>query len=106
MIIGGSISGKINALLNLINQQPHIDKVFLYAKDTFEEKYQLLTKKEKNVDPKHCMILTLTLNTAVNTVLVLYLVFKPIYSLSNYLYGNIDEYSPNIRLHLIAFDCI
>ena len=65
MIIGGSISGKINALLNLINQQPHIDKVFLYAKDTYEEKYQLLTKKEKNVDPKHCMILTLTLNTAV-----------------------------------------
>ena len=65
LIIGGSISGKINALLNLINQQPHIDKVFLYAKDTYEEKYQLLTKKEKNVDPKHCMILTLTLNTAV-----------------------------------------
>ena len=65
LIIGGSISGKINALLNLINQQPHIDKVFLDAKDTYEEKYQLLTKKEKNVDPKHCMILTLTLNTAV-----------------------------------------
>ena len=32
-IIGGSESGKANALLNLINNQPDIDKIYLYAKD-------------------------------------------------------------------------
>ena len=32
LIIGGSGSGK-NVLLNLINQQPDIDKSYLYTKD-------------------------------------------------------------------------
>ena len=32
LIIGGSGSGKTNALLNLINNQPDIDKIHLYAK--------------------------------------------------------------------------
>ena len=33
LIIGGSRSGKTNAFLNLINHQPDIDKIYLYAKD-------------------------------------------------------------------------
>ena len=33
LIIGGSGCGKTNALLNLINNQPHIDEIYLYAKD-------------------------------------------------------------------------
>ena len=33
LIISGSGSGKTNALLNLINQQDHIDRIYLYAKD-------------------------------------------------------------------------
>ena len=33
LIIGGSGSGKTNTLLNLINNQPDIDKIYLYAKD-------------------------------------------------------------------------
>ena len=33
LIIGGSGSGKTNALTNLINNQPDIDKMYLYAKD-------------------------------------------------------------------------
>ena len=33
LIIGGSASGKTNTLLNLINNQPDIDKLYLYAKD-------------------------------------------------------------------------
>ena len=37
LIIGGSGSGKTNALLNLINKQPDIDKIYLYAKDPYEE---------------------------------------------------------------------
>ena len=32
LIIGGSGSVKTNALLNLINNQPDIDKIYLYAK--------------------------------------------------------------------------
>ena len=33
LIIGGSGSGKTNALLKLLNNQPDIDKIYLYAKD-------------------------------------------------------------------------
>ena len=42
LIIGGSGSGKTNLLLNLIKNQPDIDKIYLYAKDPFESKYQYL----------------------------------------------------------------
>ena len=33
LIIEGSESGKTNTLLNLINNKPDIDKIYLYAKD-------------------------------------------------------------------------
>ena len=36
LIIGVSGSGKTNALFNLINNQSHIDKIYLYAKDLYE----------------------------------------------------------------------
>ena len=36
LIIGGSGSGKTNVLLNSINNQPHIGKIYLYAKDPYE----------------------------------------------------------------------
>ena len=36
LIIGGSGSGKTNALLNLISQQDDIGKIYLYAKDLSE----------------------------------------------------------------------
>ena len=43
LIVGGLGSGKTNVLLNSIrNQQPDIDKTYLYVKDPFESKYQLL----------------------------------------------------------------
>ena len=45
LIIGGSGSGKTNSLFNLINQQLDIDKIYLYAKDPYEAKYQFLIKK-------------------------------------------------------------
>ena len=38
LIVGGSGSGKTNALLNLINNQPDIDKIYLYAKNPYEKK--------------------------------------------------------------------
>ena len=40
LLIGSSGSGKTNALLNLINNQPDTDKMYLYAKDLYEAKYQ------------------------------------------------------------------
>ena len=49
LIIGGSGSGKTNALLNLIQYQPHIDKIYLYVKDPYEAKYQFLISKTERV---------------------------------------------------------
>ena len=53
LIIGGSGSGKTNALLNLINNQPDIDKIYLYAKDPYEKKYQYLINKREKVGINH-----------------------------------------------------
>ena len=53
LIIGGSGSGRTNALLNLINNQPDIDKIYLYAKDPYEAKYQYLINKREKVGLKH-----------------------------------------------------
>ena len=53
LIIGGSGSGKTNTLLTLINNQPKIDKIYLYAKDPYEDKYQSLINKRENIGLKH-----------------------------------------------------
>ena len=48
LIIGGSGSGKTNTLLNLINEQEDIDKIYLHAKDLSESKYECLIKNREN----------------------------------------------------------
>ena len=53
MIIGSSGSEKINALINLINEQNNIGKMYLYAKDLSEPKYEFLIEKGENVGIKH-----------------------------------------------------
>ena len=53
LITGGSGSGKTNALLNLIENQPDIDKIYLYAKDPYEAKYQYLINKREGVGINH-----------------------------------------------------
>ena len=45
LIIEGSGSGKTNSLFNPINQRPDIGKIYLYAKDLYEAKYQVLINK-------------------------------------------------------------
>ena len=46
LVIGGSGSGKTNVLLNLIkHKRPDIDRIYyLYVKDSFKSKYELLIK--------------------------------------------------------------
>ena len=90
LIIGGSGSGKTNALLNLINNQPDIDKIYLYEKDPYETKYQYLIKKREKVgsdhfnDPK---------------------VFMEYSNDMQDVYKNIEEYNPiKKRKVLIVFD--
>ena len=61
LIIGPSSSGITNTLLSLINNFHPIDKIYLYAKDTDEKKYQyLISKREqagiKNLNDPHAFI--------------------------------------------------
>ena len=80
IIIRGSGSGKTNSLFNQINQQPDIDKIYSYAKDPREAKYQLLIYIWKSTSLKH-------LNDP-----------KAFIEYSNYLdniYKNTEEYNPN-----------
>ena len=87
---GGSGTGKTNALLNLINHKPNIDKIYLYAKEPYEAKYQLLINKRKSTSLKHLK----------NS--------KAIIEYSNAMdniYKNIEEYNPNKKQKLlIVFD--
>ena len=90
LIIGGSGSGKTNSSFNLINQQPDIDKIYFYAKDSSEAKYQFLIKTREDVGIKH------------------FSDSKAFIEYSNDMddiYKNIDEYNPNKkRKILISFD--
>ena len=90
LIVGGSGSGKTNALLNLINDQPNIDKIYLYAKDPYEAKYQYLIDKREKVgldhfdDPKALMEYSNDMQDV---------------------YKNIEDYNPKITHKvLIVFD--
>ena len=88
--IGGSGSGKTNSLFNLTNQQPHIDKIYLYAKDLYDAKYQFLFNKRESTGLKR---------------------FNDSQTFVKYsndmddIYKNIQGYNPNKkRKILIAFD--
>ena len=90
LMVGGSGSGKTNTLLNLINNQPDIDKIYLYAKDPYEDKYQFLIEKRESIGIKHFNDL------------------KAFIEYSNDMhdvYKNINDYNPNKENKiLIVFD--
>ena len=90
LIIDGSGSGKTNMLLNLMNEQRDIDKIYLYAKDLSESKYEHLINNRQNAGIKH-------LNDS-----------KAFIDCSNTMddvYENIDDYNLNRkRKILIGFD--
>ena len=92
LINGGSGSGKTNTLFNLINEQRDIDKIYLYAKDLSEPKYEHLIKNRKNAGIKH---------------LIDSKAFIDCSNKMNDVYENIDLYNLNRRRKvLIAFDDI
>ena len=56
LIIGPSGSGKTNTLLHLVNnlnKTTPVDKIYLYAKDLAEPKYEFLINNRKNAGIKH-----------------------------------------------------
>ena len=90
MIIGGSGSGKTNALLNLIKEQDDIDKMYLYAKDLSEPKYEFLIKKREDVGIKYCNDPNAFIECS---------------NRMDDVYQNIDDYNPSRkRKILIVFD--
>ena len=80
LIIGGSGSGKTNALINLINEQSDTDKIYLYAKDLGKPKYKYLIKKRKDVRIKHVNNLN---------------AFTECSNSMDGVYENINDYNPN-----------
>ena len=69
-----------NELLNLINQQDHIDKTYLYANNLSEPKYEFLIKKCKDAGIKH-------LNDPD--------AFTECSNTMDDIYENVDDYNPN-----------
>ena len=53
ILVIGSGSEKINALLNLMNIELDIDKMYLHAKDPYKEKCQFLIHKREKTRLKH-----------------------------------------------------
>ena len=90
LIISGSGSGKTNTLLNLINEQKDIDKIYLYEKDLSEPKYEYLIKNHKNAGIKHVNDGNAFIENS---------------NMMDDVYKNIDDYNPNRRRQiLIALD--
>ena len=90
LINGGSGSGKTNTLINLINEQDDIDKIYLHAKDLSKPKYEFLIKKRENAGIKHVNDSNALIECS-HTM--------------NDVNENIDEYNPNRkRKILIVFD--
>ena len=90
LIIGGSGSEKTNTLLNLVDEQNDIDKIYLYARDLKEPKYKILNKKCKDAGIKHFNDPDAFIECS-NTM--------------DYVYDNIHDYnSSRKRKILIVFD--
>ena len=90
LIIGGSGSRKTNTLLNLINEQEDIDKIYLCTKDLSEPKYEFLIKNRENAGIKH-----------VNNSKA----FIECSNTKDDVYENINDYNPTRkRKSLIVFD--
>ena len=88
-IIGGSGSGKTNALLNLIKEQDGIDKIYMYAKDLSDPKYEFSIKEHEDAGIKHLNDLNAFIECS-NTM--------------DDVYENIDNFNLNRKRLLVVFD--
>ena len=90
IIIGGYGSGKTNSLINLINEENDIDKIYLYARDLSEPKYEYMIKKREDAGIKHVNNPNAFIECS-NTM--------------DDVYENINDYNPiRKRKKLIVFD--
>ena len=90
IIIGGSGSGKINTLINLIHEQNDINKIYLHARDLNEPKYEYLIKKHEDAGIK----LVNNPNAFIECL-----------NTMDDVYENINDYNPiRRRKKLIVFD--
>ena len=90
--IGGLGLGKTNVLLNLIEEQDDIDKIYLYAKDLSESNYEFLIKKREDVGTNHF--------NDPNAFIILMCSNR-----MDDVYQNIDNYNPSRKTKiLIVFD--
>ena len=67
-------------MFNLINHEPDIDKIYLYAKDQHEAKHQLLINKRESTGIKYLNDLKAFIEYSNNM---------------DNTYKNIEEYNPN-----------
>ena len=67
-------------MLNLINHQPDVDKIYLYAKDPYEAKFKLLINKRESIGIKN-------FNDSAS--------FIEYSNDKDDIYKNIEEYNPN-----------
>ena len=89
LTVRGSRSGKTNALFNLINEQDDSDKIYLYAKDLSEPKYEYLIKKRENVGINH-------LNDSI--------AFIECFNTMDDVYENINGYNPSRERKILIAD--
>ena len=87
LIIGGFRSGKTNALINLINEEDDIDKIYLHAKDLSEPKHEILIQNREGVGIKHFNDPNAFIECS-NTM--------------DDVYGNINDYNPGIKRKILG----
>ena len=82
LIRRGSGSGKTNLLLNLIENQPDNDKIYLYGKDPYEPKYHYLINKRERVGINHFTnpkaFIKYTIGTMFTKILMITILIKKI----------------------------
>ena len=86
IIVGGSGSGKTNISLYVITHELDIDKIYLYAKDPYKAKYQLLINKREITGLKY-----LNYSKA----------FIEYWNDMDDIYTKIEDYNPNKKLKIL-----
>ena len=79
---------KTNSLINLINEQNDIDKIYLHAKELSEPKYEYLIKRREGAGIKHLNNPNAFIESS-NTM--------------DHVYENINDYNPTRKRKKLIF---